>query len=64
MGNRSGVFTSGGFAYASDTGALFYDADGNFGSGVVMLGRIYSTDMSNATPTPAALSHTDFVFGL
>ncbi len=64
VGDRSGVFSSGGYAYASDTGQLFYDADGNFGSGVVWVGRIQSSAMGQTAVYPSNLAATDFVFGL
>ena len=48
VGDQSAVFTSGGYAFETDTGKLYYDADGDFTSGVVLVGTIYSGDAGTA----------------
>jgi hypothetical protein len=60
VGDRSAVFTSGGYAYETDTGKLYYDADGDFTSGVVLVGTIYSGDAGTAATAVAG----DFQFGV
>ena len=56
VGNRSAVFTGGGYAVATDTGALFFDADGDFRTGVVAIGVI--------TVGGGAFAAGDFQYGI
>jgi len=56
VGDRSATFTSGGYAYATNTGALWWDADGNFTAGAVNVATIGLG--------AGALVNADFNFGL
>ncbi|WP_370217380.1 hypothetical protein, partial [Thalassolituus sp.] len=60
VGNVSGIFTSGGYAFVTDTGQLLYDADGDFSAGVISAGYIFS---SPSGTTPASVVASDFEFG-
>ena len=62
IGDKSTTYSSGGYAYASDTGALFYDSDGNWTSGSVQVATVYVTALGGAD-TAANLVATDFQFG-
>lgn len=62
VGDRSGVFTNGGYAYETDTGKLYYDADGDFTAGVQLVGTLYSTAVGGAN-TPVVAVAGDFQFG-
>jgi len=44
-GDMSATFTSGGYAFETDTGQLFYDADGNFAAGVELIATITGTTL-------------------
>jgi len=56
VGDRSATFTSGGYAYATNTGALWWDADGNFSAGAIQVATIGLGG--------GALVNADFNFGL
>lgn len=56
VGNQSARLTAGGFAIATDTGALYYDADGDFRTGVVAIGT--------NTVASGAFNAGDFRFGM
>jgi hypothetical protein len=58
----SSPFTSGGYAYVTDGGNLFYDADGDFSAGVEIAGYIFSSAPSTFTPSNVVAS--DFEFGI
>ena len=59
IGDQSAVFTNGGYAFETDTGKLYFDADGDFTSGVVLVGTIYATDDATTVATMVA---GDFLF--
>lgn len=59
IGNQSAKFTSGGYAFETDTGKLYFDADGDFTAGVVLVGTIYATDDATTVATMVA---GDFLF--
>ena len=61
VGDVSGIFTSGGYVFNTDTGQLLYDADGDFSAGVESAGYIFSSTFG--TFTPASMVATDFEFG-
>jgi hypothetical protein len=61
VGDQSAVFTNGGYAFETDTGKLYYDADGDFSAGVVLVGTLFST---NDTTTAATMVAGDFNFGI
>lgn len=63
VGDQTAVFTNGGYAYDTTTGNLYYDADGNFNAGVVLVGTFYSTDIGGAN-TAVAMVAGDFQFGI
>jgi len=42
------VFASGGYAYETDTGNLYCDADGDFTAGAVLVGTIHTGDAGTA----------------
>ena len=57
VGNRAAVYDGvGGFALATDTGALYYDADGDFRTGVELIGTL--------TLASGAFAAGDFQFGV
>lgn len=61
VGDVSGTFTSGGYAFVTDTGQLLYDADGDFSAGVEDGGFVFSSTFG--TLTPASVVASDFDFG-
>lgn len=63
IGDKSGVFTAGGYAYETDTGNLYFDSDGDFTSGIVLVGTLYST-ASGGADTAVVVNAGDFQFGI
>lgn len=63
VGDQTAVFTNGGYAYDTTTGNLYYDADGNFNAGVVLVGTFYSTNIGGAN-TAVVMAAGDFQFGI
>lgn len=56
----TGNFATGGYAFDTTNGVLYYDADGDFTAGVVTVGSIFSDNSGTAiVPTNA-----DFIFGI
>jgi len=63
VGDQSAIFTSGGYAYETDTGQLYYDADGDFTAGAVVVATLYSTQIGGAD-TAVVATTADFEFGI
>jgi Ca2+-binding RTX toxin-like protein len=60
VGDQSATFsTAGGFALATDTGALYYDADGDFTAGAEIIATITAT-----TATAGTFAPSNFVLGV
>jgi len=58
------VFTSGGYAYETDTGKLYCDADGDVTAGAVLVGTIHTGDAGTAATAATAVIHACLLYRL
>ena len=61
--DQSAIFTSGGYAFATDTGELYYDTDGDFSADAVLVATLFSTSIGGADTAVLAVAG-DFQFGV
>ena len=61
--DQSAIFLSGGYAFATDTGELYYDPDGNFSVDAVLVATLFSTSIGGADTAVLAVAG-DFQFGV
>ena len=61
--DQSAVFLNGGYAFATDTGELYYDPDGDFSADAVLVATLYSTSIGGADTAVLAVAG-DFQFGV